>query len=238
MPIAKRRGLTLLPGQCSIWIVQRIGEAGPVYGAAAYLEINGKIDSDIFTDAINRVFAGNKLLPVRIAEDDGTPSPALYTYSITGNIGIALSLLILNYYTELALLASGLNACLDLSKRALAEQISHEPENIQEYGRFEGEEIGCGLGWLGGGRKNLGPVINLIPYDRNEISADHPIALKHFPVRPIEDFSITAVLGMLGPGAAYLPSGPQLALALALAGAGAGAGQPLEEPRPGRGRGI
>ncbi len=158
-------------------------------------------------------------------------SPTLYVYGITGNADIVLSLLILNPYTELAFLTPRLNVCLDLSMRALAKQISHEPKNIQEYGRSEGEEIGCDFGWPSGGRKNFGPVINLIPYGRNEIFADRPIALKHFSVRPIEDFSITVVLGVLGGEAAYRPGGPQLALALAWA-------EPLlDEPGPGQGRG-
>ena len=134
-------------------------------------------------------------------------SLALYAYRITGNSDIVLSLPVLNRYTEPALLTPGLKVNVaplrvkvrpDLNMRALTAQVSQELKSIQEHGRFEGEEISRCLGWPSGGRKSFGPVINIIPYDRNEAFACHPIALKHLSVRPIEDFSITVHAGRGG----------------------------------------
>ena len=134
-------------------------------------------------------------------------SLALYAYSVTGNSDIVLSLPILNRYTDLALLTPGLKVNVvpmrikvrpGLSMRTLTEQVSQELKNIQEHGRLEGEEISRDLGWPSGGRKSFGPIINIIPYDRNETFAGRPIALKHLSVRPIEDFSITVHAGRGG----------------------------------------
>ena len=393
---AKRQRLPLLPGQLSIWIAQRIAEAGPVYNIAVYIDIRGELDSGIFAAAVRQVFAESESLHVHIVEDEDTPwqviessfdlplsvtdvsaeldpvgaaeklmradaetpvdaaspplfhyilfrlsdrryiwyqrynhiimdgyglrliarrtsdiylalangrdagdsnfgslsslitedseyrssgqyrldreywlerfadrpepvslalqslsssegsvlqvgrlwhrnialppatvtalralrqeiganlswvfiaSLALYAYRITGNSDIVLSLPVLNRYTEPALLTPGLKVNVaplrvkvrpDLNMRALTAQVSQELKSIQEHGRFEGEEISRCLGWPSGGRKSFGPVINIIPYDRNETFACHPIALKHLSVRPIEDFSITVHAGRGG----------------------------------------
>ena len=73
MPSANWQRLRLLPGQSSIWIAQNLNESSPVYNIAVYVEISGKIDSEIFAAAVYRVFAESESLHVHVVEDCGTP---------------------------------------------------------------------------------------------------------------------------------------------------------------------
>jgi amino acid adenylation domain-containing protein len=85
-----------------------------------------------------------------------------------------------------------LQVCPDMSSLELIEQVSRVVEETLPHQRYRYEDLRRDLGVLGGGRRFLGPTVNVMSFEDDLRFAGHPTTRHNLANGPVEDLSIFA----------------------------------------------